>query len=124
MHNDASLLREMREKIGILCRDRRRRNPGAGGGTGVRQAIIRASNRTNQRSDGTNHCRFLGPSAHRLAVCGFSAPRLGHPFVELLVEEHNSACDLVTSERRELTEIVRDDHIPREPASRRCGTVT
>src|SRR6516164_5589486 len=101
MHDNASLLCKMCEKIGILCRDRRGRNPGTGTGTGVRQTIIGPSNRTNQYSGGAKRCRIPRPSPavdHRLAVCSDSAPRLGHPFVEAFVEEHNPALDLVTSE--------------------------
>ena len=115
-HGNQSLLREVRDEIGILRRDRCSRNPSAGAGTGVRQTIIGASNRTNQYGGGAKPCGIPRPTPavdHRLAICGASAPRVGHPLVELFVEEHNPAGDLIAAECREFIEIVYDDHFAR-----------
>ena len=113
MHGNASLLREVRD--GVLRRDRRGRNPSPGAGTGVGRTKIGASNRTNQYGGGAKHCGIPRPAPavdHSLPVCGASAPCLGHPLVELFVEEHNPASDLVAAECSEFFEIVHNDHIP------------
>ena len=64
------------------------------------QAKLRAADRTDERRDGAElggGAGRLGAILHRLAVSLAAMALDGHQFVEVIIEEHDLAIDLVAA---------------------------
>ena len=104
-HAHRPLRSERRDQVGVFRRHRGGRNLGRVlrviGLAGMRKPIFRAADRPDERGDGAETCRGAGPVGailHRLSI-GLAALALGgHQFIEVIIEKHNLARDLVAAQ--------------------------
>src|SRR5882724_1503686 len=109
LHGYAALLDQVGDEVGIFRGDGSSGNAGRSAEAGVRQPIVRAAHGANERSCGTES---FGGFSSFCAIGDGAAVSVegetlgGKALVELFVEEHDAASDLVAAEGGEFVEIV------------------
>ena len=90
----------------------------------MRQAILRASYRSNQRCSCSQFCRCLGPCSpvgHRFSIRLPGVSRRRFLLIKRNIEQNNLARNLLPAERFQFTKTSDHHHFGGDPTGRRCA---